>query len=83
MVDKKIGIDIRKYLEELPCPICTKGVTDEQIEMLVQDAIESTKSICRVKELDMNIEKVDMTFFSELEMFAINEYEMPYYEDMD
>jgi hypothetical protein len=72
---------IRDYLENCPAPICTKSVNDETIEKMIYDVTESTKEICSVKELDMNIEKVDMTFFSELESFAINEYKMPYYED--
>ena len=78
----EITVDfIRDYLENCPAPIYTKGVTDEEIKQMIYDVTESTKAICSVKELDMNIEKVDMTFFSELESFAINEYKMPYYED--
>lgn len=74
---------IRNYLETLPCPICTKNVSDDKIQNLINDVTESTLHICKVKELDFNNEEIDECFFSELEEYAITEYKMPYYEDME
>lgn len=73
---------IRDYLETLPCPICTKDVSDDDIQKMINDVNESTMRILKVKHLDFHNEDVDETWFSELEEYAIKEYKMPYYEDM-
>lgn len=73
---------IRDYLETLPCPICTKNVSDDDIQKMINDVNESTKHILKIKDLNFDDEEVDETWFSELEKYAIKEYKMTYYEDM-
>lgn len=74
---------VRDYLETLPCPICTKEITNEQINQLIDDVNKFTMSILKIKELDFKNEDVDEVWFTELEEFAIKEYKMQYYEDID
>ena len=84
MTEKDITVKfVRDYLEGLPCPICTKDISDEQMEKLIKDVNDYTKMICRVKTIDLNDEITEDIWFAELEEFSIKEYKMPYYEDME
>lgn len=73
---------VREYLEELPCSICTKGISDDRLEKLIEDVSNYTKQICRVSVLDFDDEDIEETWFNELEHWAIVDCKMDYYEDL-
>lgn len=74
--------EIRETLEGLPCPICTKGVTDEQLEQLNKDINAELCSRFGTSDTTSS-DKVAIAWWSSLESLAIEEYGMMYYEDIE
>lgn len=74
--------EIRETLEGLPCPICTKGATDEQLEQLNKDIDVELYSRFGTSDTTAS-DKVAIAWWSALESFAIEEYGMMYYEDIE
>lgn len=73
--------EIRACLEGLPCPICTKAISDEKMEQLLEDVDEVL--IARFGTCDTESSgKVSAAWWAELEKGAL-ETGGVYYEDMD
>ncbi len=75
----------RRELESLPCPFFTDDVTDEQMEAIVTETEEETRSRLRLNErehIDFNNDRHDEIWWEEMEK-AVNRRNVPYYEDMD
>lgn len=82
MSKKSLATEIRGSLEGLPCPICTKGITDQQLCELskqIDNNLLLRFGTCDVKTND----KVNCAWWEELENIALGEYNMQYYEDME
>ena len=79
------GISIsRGELESLPCPFCTKDVTDTTMQAIIEISCLSTKERMRIPQnaaIDFSGEKAGEIWWEELEK-AVNSFNVPYYEDM-
>ncbi len=75
----------RRELEELPCPFFTDDVTDKQMEIIVTETEEETRSRLRLNEdgyIDFDNDRHSEVWWEELEA-AVNRQNVPYHEDMD
>lgn len=69
---------LRECLEGLPCPICTKNVSDEDLKKLADDIYSRMLSRFGANNLSWNI-----GWLEALEHLAVSEYGMKYYKDME
>ena len=81
MEKKKIADEIRWALEGMPCPICTMDYSDE-VMVKIHDDVKK-QLLLTLGTCDTSIEDVEDAWWREVEEFAVMEYKMPYYEDMD
>jgi hypothetical protein len=75
----------RSELESLPCPFCTKDVTDEQMQAIINETCLNTKDRMRLPDdaaIDLSDDKTNEIWWEELEK-AINSFHVPYCEDLD
>lgn len=75
----------RGELESLPCPFCTKDVTDEEMQEIIDTTVGNTRQRMGLngnEALDLSDEKTDEVWWEELER-AVVALDIPYYEDMD
>ncbi len=75
----------RRKLESLPAPFFTDDVTDEQMEIIVTETEEETRSRLRIsknKHIDFNNDRHSEIWWEEMEK-AVNRQNVPYYEDID
>ena len=72
----------RRELEDLPCPFCTKDVSDEVMLKIVSEADTEIKKW----DYDDNNEELEFKYedirFREIEEAAVR-HKVPYYEDLD
>lgn len=81
MNKKEIADNIRDCLEDMPCPICTIGFSDEDM-IDINDCIENmVKQRFNIEEIDFDDEDQSEAWWEELEEYAL-EKGMIYYEDM-
>jgi hypothetical protein len=81
MNKKEIADNIRGCLEDMPCPICTIGFSDEDM-IDINDCIENmVKQRFNINEIDFDDEDQSEAWWEELEEYAL-EKGMIYYEDM-
>ena len=74
--------DVREILEGLPCPICTKGVSDDDLDKLITDVDFELYNRFGSSDTSSN-DKIDCAWWEVLERTAINDYGMIYYEDIE
>jgi 3-deoxy-D-arabino-heptulosonate 7-phosphate (DAHP) synthase len=75
----------RGELESLPCPFCTKNVTDGQMQAIIDGICANTRVRMRLsadKKIDMSCDKTSSVWWEELEHTVVAAG-IPYYEDMD
>lgn len=73
--------ELRECLEGMPCPICTKNVSDEDLKKLAYDI--DTMVLSRFGTNNLSYPKVNYGWWEALEHLAVSEYGMEYYEDME
>lgn len=75
----------RRELEGLPAPFFTDDVTDEQMEIIVTETEEETRSRLRLnkdKHINFDNDRHSEIWWEEMEK-AVNRQDVPYYEDID
>jgi hypothetical protein len=75
----------REELESLPCPFCTKNVTDENMQAIIDMTCEQTKmrmGLSQKDAIDISDERTNEIWWQELEQTVVA-FKVPYYEDMD
>jgi hypothetical protein len=82
---KGLSID-RNTWESAPIPICTKAISDENMQLLVEELFDILNRYYRFNESDIkdntDNEDLDMTRWREEEELIIK-YGGVYYEDLD
>ena len=74
--------DMRETLEGLPCPICTKSVSNTQLIQLQLDTL--CELLTRFETLDeYEAPKLGDARWEAIEKTAVVDYALPYYEDME
>lgn len=74
----------REELEGFPCPFCTKGTTDDQMQRIVEEADAATRACWRIpagQPIDFKNDEQDDTWWTELENAAVRQG-IPYYDDI-
>lgn len=72
----------RRELEEMPCPFCTKEISDEIMQRIVSDADREIKEwYCDDDNDDLEFKSEDIRI-REIEDAAVL-HKVPYYEDLD
>lgn len=71
----------RRELEELPCPFCTKDISDEVMQQIVSEAEEE------IKKWDYDDDNEELEFkYEDIRLREIEEatvrHKVPYYEDL-
>ncbi len=75
----------RKDLESLPDPFFTYDITDEEMETIVTETDEETRSRLRLSKdehIDFDNDRHSEIWWEEMEK-AVNRQDVPYYEDID
>jgi len=75
----------RGELESLPCPFCTKEVTDEDMQTIIDMTCQQTKIRMGLREedtIELSDNKVNEIWWEELEQTVIA-FNVPYYEGIE
>lgn len=74
----------RWYLEGLPCPFCTEGTTDSQMQTIIDQTDAETRALLGIppgQPIDFSNDEQDDLWFSVLEDTVLRQ-RIPYYEDI-
>lgn len=79
---KMTANELREYLESMPCPFCTEGVTDGELETISAELEFEMRDISQwEKDGTINHDKASEYETEFLENLC-HEHNIPYYEDL-
>ena len=79
---KMTAEELRKYLESLPCPFCTDGVSDEELDKISEMLeIEMAEIVKWEKDGSISHDKAS-EYETEILEHLCCDHDIPYYEDL-